>query len=270
MKKLYLLAILFIHFYSSTGQSKQDTLTNSKIIKMVKSGINDMIIKKSITTSQFWNFDLSSDGIIMLKSSNVSDSIIIYMFDKGNVAQNENKLQPNKNPGSNTLLNQLSAGIYLEEVKNGSNNYLRLNSTVATFKIYNGKILGISSKNVYEIMNKAALLKTPQKNPTFYLKAGTGKEGLIFDPTRFIVVLAEAKKDSRVVVAYKGLNSPGAMIKNTDLRKGEGVIVPTFTRITDELYKITFEKRLSHGHYFFAPSNIQAGQRETFLEFDID
>src|ERR1043165_6828214 len=96
MKKVYLL-FLFVPYSPILFGQKIDTLTNDKIINMVKNKVSDLLIKKSISTTAYWNFDLSSEALISLKNNKVSDSVILTMFEKEssipNLSANSSKIK---------------------------------------------------------------------------------------------------------------------------------------------------------------------------------
>jgi hypothetical protein len=246
-------------------------------MKMVKSGLSDILIKKSIENSKAWKFDLSSDGLIKLKEAKVSDSLIVKMFDKDQTVQAEVINSSNSNQSIKTeektnaispSLEKLSPGIYWESNKKGKIEYVKLNSTTASYIRKSDFILGITSKGYYSISGKSALIKVNESQPIFYLVVGNSGN-LNFEPSRFIVLASEIKKGNRLVTAYSGMVGTGEL-NNTSFNKKAGVLVPTYTRISNTLYKVTFEKKIPDGNYFFGPSQYRVGSNQDFLEFDIN
>lgn len=277
MKEIFF--ILFCLFSCNLFAQKAnviDTLDNDKVIKMVKSGLSDILIKKSIENSKAWKFDLSSDGLIKLKQAKVSDSLVVKMFEKDQNVQTETANSNNPNQAVNneiktntnySSLETLSPGIYWENNKKGKLQYIKLNSTTASYIRKTDFILGITSKGYYSISGKSALIKVNESQPTFYLVVGTSGN-LNFEPSRFIVLASEIKKGNRLVTAYSGIVGTGEL-NNTSFNKKAGVIFPTYTRISNTLYKVTFEKKFPDGNYFFGPSQYRVGSYQDFLEFDI-
>lgn len=250
------------------SQTKPDTLTNEKVINMVKNGITDLLVKKSITTTKYWNFNLSSDGIINLKKNKVSDSIIVAMFDKNSLIDPVNYTVESKNKSSNPLptttsktLADLSPGIYYESTINNIE-YLRLNSTKPALGYRNDPIVGLTQKREFAFLGLNALLRIKNSAPIFYLIIGTGYDNILYQPTQFIVVHAVQKKDNRIVSGKSGGSA-----KNFFQLNPKDIITPTFTRVNDNLYKITFEKKFPTGNYFFGPTSTTSDLN--FLEFDI-
>lgn len=255
------------------SQVKQDTLTNRKIINMVKSGISEMLIKKTITSTKYWRFDLSSDSIIVLKSNKVSDTIVVAMFDKESaVSQSTNQTQtqttdpvPAKQPivtttVTNKSLSELSPGIYYESNNKGTVEYNRLNANIPAQNFKTNLIIP-TTKIEFSFLGKQALTKIKSTSPVFYISVGTGYENIIYQPTQFVVVNAVEKRGNRIIYGKSVL----ASTRLFELDK-KYVITPTYTKITETLYKITFEKKLPFGSYFFGPTNIGGG---SYLEFDI-
>lgn len=256
---------MFATFYSYS-QLKKDTLSNEKIIKMVNNKISSLLIQKSISKASYCNFDLTSEGIINLKGNKVSDSIIVSMFDREtsvptnslNTGINSNEAQTTKQSvyqSSNKSLDELTPGIYYE-----SNNkeYIRLNSATSAPSL--DKFM--SSNVEYTILGKTALTIINTSLPEFYLKVGVGYENIVYQPTQFIVLYAKGKKGNRYIQGKVGV-----FTSNIFDFSEKYIITPNFTRINDTLYKVTFEKKIPKGHYFFGPKNRLAGKN--FLEFDI-
>ena len=78
MSKTYLILILLVSV-RTYSQTKIDTLNNETIIKLTKSKLPGNVITQKINTS-FCSFDISVDGLIKLKESQVSDSVINLMI----------------------------------------------------------------------------------------------------------------------------------------------------------------------------------------------
>lgn len=272
MKKVLLIILLFLFPFLLFSQGKQDTLTNRKIINMVKAGISEMLIKKTITSTKYWRFDLSSDSIIVLKSNKVSDTIIVAMFDKESavpLSTNQNQPinpPPAKQPTStvsetNKSLSELSPGIYYESTNKGTVEYSRLNANIPSQNFKSDPIIGITNKIEYSFFGKQALTRIKTNSPVFYLVVGTSYENVVYQPTLFVVVNAVEKKGNRIIYGKTVVASS----KLFELDK-KYVITPTFTKLSETLYKITFEKKLPFGHYFFGPPRIGGS---SYLEFDI-
>ena len=268
----FLLLLIFSH--STFSQTKQDTLTNQKIINMAKSGLSDLIIKKSISNANIWSFDLSSDGLLLLKKGSVSDTIISAMFDKGeylnkpvgqtsqNISDTTKKIADSKNKNA---IDNLSPGIYYKSDKNNNTEYTRLNWVKPSAE------LGMSPTSAYNryeylFLGNTSLFKVSNPSPEFFLVIGSGYDNILYQPTQFIVLEAKQKKDKRIIL---GNLQPRRNLTSKSMSDFDPkyIIKPVFTKINEQLFKITFANKLSEGNYFFGPTNVTYGT--IFLEFDI-
>lgn len=75
-------------FQTSMAQSPRETLTNSEVVELVRSGFSENLIIAKIKASDA-NFDTTTDGIKLLKKSGVSDSLILQMVQKNSTARGE-------------------------------------------------------------------------------------------------------------------------------------------------------------------------------------
>jgi hypothetical protein len=73
------------------GQTAQkpdaNLMTNQDVIKMVKAGLSEEIVIRAVRQATTVRFDLSSDGLIALKTAGVSESILSTMQDPSAPAQ---------------------------------------------------------------------------------------------------------------------------------------------------------------------------------------
>lgn len=78
-----LLMILLGGFYSAAAQpAKAKPMTNDDVIALAGAGISDDVIIAKIEQTKSKGFDLSTDGIIRLKQSGVSQQVIAVMLGK--------------------------------------------------------------------------------------------------------------------------------------------------------------------------------------------
>lgn len=76
----YILTLIFIFSFSIAVFAQTETLTNSEIILMTKTGLsNELIIRKIKDSSG--NYDVSTNALIDLKKAGVSDYVIALMMD---------------------------------------------------------------------------------------------------------------------------------------------------------------------------------------------
>ena len=76
-------SIAVVLFFCSSLVIAQQTLTNDSIIKMAKAGLSDDLIVSTINTSS-GKFDVTTDGLIALKSGGVSDKVVSTILLKRN------------------------------------------------------------------------------------------------------------------------------------------------------------------------------------------
>lgn len=184
-------------------------------------------------------------------------ALFFYSFGQ---AQNVSDSIPSKE-----LFKSLTPGIYYYEAK--SKDFIRLTGFHSSYSSKNDIITGMSAKGYYTINGEKSLTKISETRPSFYIVSGTGANNVSFEPTRFVVAIAELKKGNRQVLAYKGAsgNNEG---KNATLNKK--VTIPTeLSRVTNDIYKVSFSSDLVVGNYFFGPSQIRAYTDQDFFEFDI-
>src|SRR5438105_15175298 len=71
LRYMLILAVLF----AASVFAGQQKLTNQDVIKMVKAGLSSEIVIQTIKTSE-QNFDLSANGLVILKGEGVPDQVI--------------------------------------------------------------------------------------------------------------------------------------------------------------------------------------------------
>lgn len=77
---IYLRCVLILAFlFTSNGFAGQQKLTNQDVIKMVKAGLSPEIVIQTIKAGER-NFDLSADGLVVLKGEGVPEAVIQAML----------------------------------------------------------------------------------------------------------------------------------------------------------------------------------------------
>jgi hypothetical protein len=79
MKNFYLTLIFCFYTGFVSSQTNSDTLTNEKVISLIKSGLPSSLIITKIQTS-ITKFDITTDDLIKLKTDGVTDDIINAMI----------------------------------------------------------------------------------------------------------------------------------------------------------------------------------------------
>ena len=82
-----------------TAFSQTETLTNNDIAEMTKAGLSPAIISRKIRTSST-NFDITANGLIELKKTNVADEIISLMIERQEI------LPPNYQPDNTPVFSE--------------------------------------------------------------------------------------------------------------------------------------------------------------------
>jgi hypothetical protein len=272
----YILIICLIGFLKSNSQIKNDTLTNQKLINLVKSGISDVLIKKFISSASNVNFDLSTEGLIFLKQNKLSDSIILALFDKSsnpsNVKLTENRYLNNSQSNvkliADTLLQGFKPGIYYLNPNNKK--YIKLAGVKSSMQM-GGRHLVVSFKLkwFYEFVGNSAQLNISTENPEFYLVTGYNIGGTIFEASRFVLINAEKNKKTRTIDIKNGFLGTKSVNGPTTFSEQDGMINIKYQEINENIYKITIDKKLQIGSYYFAPSQIIKDVSMEFFEFDI-
>lgn len=130
------LLILFCLFLFSNVQAQVKKLTNQEIISMTNAGLGEDIIIQKIRTSQS-DFDLSTDSLIELKQSAISNKVVEEMLKaKMGISVDEDKKISNQ---TNSLPTQ-SYGIYLYEESGDKRNLIQLMPNISVQNRVGGKI----------------------------------------------------------------------------------------------------------------------------------
>lgn len=275
MKKNIVIIFLFC-IVNSYSQVKLDTLTNQKIISLVRSGISDIIVKKTILSSKYMNVDLSSDGLILLKQNKVSDTLILALFDKLTIPnnfktsdiQNTQNNQFAENASTLNSLSNLKPGIYY--LNSNNNKYSKLSgvrSSLNMGSVYTG--LSFRIKWFYEFVGSSSQFIVPSPSPEFYLIVGNNISGTIFEPSKFVLINVERKKNKRVIEIKNGFFGAKSVNGPSSFSERDGMVIPKFQELNENVYKITFDKKLPSGSYYFAPSQIAKDLSLEFFEFDV-
>lgn len=123
------LAVLFLTFCSLLVA--QQSLNNDAVTKMVKASLSDELIISTIN-AQPGSYDTSADGLIALKTANVSDKVVAAIVLKASAAPQPAPAvaePPTASPQSNELLNTQSSPaqseskirVYISSASKGTN-----------------------------------------------------------------------------------------------------------------------------------------------------
>lgn len=138
MRILILLMIGMFFSFNTSNQNNtvlaDEVLTNEAIINMVQSKVSRKIIELKIKTSPN-EFDLSSAGLVQLKTEKVSDNIVLKMFEAYNGKINESLTNQMV---IDMISNKVSKKIVLLRIKKSDNNFDT--SSEAIIDLKDGKV----------------------------------------------------------------------------------------------------------------------------------
>lgn len=281
MKKLItsILAIIIVSLLITIApsqvqaQSKQEVLTNTKVIELVRLGLAEKIIIEKIRQTET-QFDTSVDGLAKLKAAKVSSEIIMAMLNPSsdnesnsqttNRADNLNSAVQTKSitAGEASLLRQVKEpGIYL--LDNGTLKQFEpsiFSGTKANF-LMGALTYGIKKTKLRaKVRGGAANMQISNSNPEFYFvfnpeyaNSGAVMAGTLFlgtpatSPAEFVLVQMKQKKSSReAVLGEYGLLSGAEMgARDEDIREY------SFEKIQPGIYKVVPKAELEAGEYCF-------------------
>ena len=235
-----------------------DVLTNEKIIKLSKLGLQPTIIVSKIQTSET-SFDVSTDALIRLSDNGVSADVISEMMKIDNKAKKAyaSKLDikdPNK---------WHKPGIYLYDPNDAENPVRQVDPSVAS-GIKSGGLgvalaqaysSGIATNNLKSsLAGKFSRLQITNPNPVFYFyfesNNNPNNDDWFFatasSPNEFVLVRMEQSKSKRTLIVgssnYYG-SSSGIANKS---------IPYDYVKIADGIYKVTVKQPLKAAEYCFA------------------
>ena len=271
MKTKTTIAVLAASIISFTalGQVKNDTISNSTVIKMTKSKLGDKIILSKITTSPN-KFDVSTDALIKLKENNVSDTVVNLMVHKQSLIEAASDKNNSANSdGSNYIFK--TSGIYFK--KDGK--YTPLDPTIVTSST--AKMGLTTSKNMSQIEGKEANYQFTE-TPEIYFNFSPTKKDLnksnnnstsndnymdailnggaygsnnssAVSPNEFKLVKLNSSKGKR---EYQSGKTAGVYGGKSDYSIGDKYIVTfKYEKVSDNTYKIIFPSGLKPGEYCF-------------------
>lgn len=255
---LILISKLFL-VQSLIAQNKQDTLRNETVIMLHKKGISEGIIINKIKSSLSL-FNLSTDALIILKDSGVTDKIVEVMIEssKTNQVQYVNINDP---------LTKQKPGIYYFNPNDKNKPLVRIDPTVVSAgksggigqSLANSYTYGLTSvKSTSVISGPNAHKQIIGKSVVFYLYLENSNNSIsqmgamnwwfanASSPNEFALVKMNQKKSSREFDTGKA-NSYGSSIGIDEKQK----IRFNYTEVSDGIFKITVTGDLASGEYCF-------------------
>ncbi len=278
MKKVYLSVLLALLLgMAAHAQTKPETLTNAKIVALVKAGLSNTVILATLQNANT-NFDTSTNALIDLKQKGVSDDVIAAMINKSykgpplpaaNVPQGAVTMGPVPNMAfSNVLdLNNLASlepGIYYYDETTSQLNQMD-GSVFSQTKVGSGIITAITygvakTKAKAVLSGSQANFSIHTKTPSFYFIfphtqgadfASQSAAGNWYSdatsPNEFLLVKFKVKEKSREIVTgsygtYSGF-SGGIDDDNKIIFRSE--------KIAPGIYKVYPDEPLAEREYAF-------------------
>jgi hypothetical protein len=281
MKKLYFLPLLIFVCSFINAQTKIDTITNEKVIKLSKLGLQPAVLINKIKTS-YTIFDTGSDALISLSDNGVSPDVINVMINIQSQAQSEIANQKD----INDPLTSRAPGIYYYNPKNTEKPIRRVDPTVASSlksggfgsALASAYIGGMANSNVKSsIAGPHSRLQIDDTNPTFYFyfdnNSKQNSDNWFFaaatSPNEFILLKLTEKKSNRetVIGTENGYGSSSGS-------SNKAVQPYTYEDLGNGVFKLTLTKPLKPGEYCFqyassTPSNFNNNKVFDFGIMDV-
>jgi len=255
---MFFIGTLFLVSCNVYAQTKVDTLTNEKVIKLSKLGLQPSVIINKIQTS-YTLFDVSTDGLIKLSDNGVSADVINEMMKTENKAQ----MDAANEKDMNDPMTMRKAGIYFYNPKDNVKPIRRVDPAVtATNKsggfgsaLARAYSYGLSKDQLKSsLAGKNSKLQIDDPNPVFYFyfennsnpDGGNWFFATATSPNEFVLVKLDIKKDSREMAVGEA-NAYGSSTGISNKVK----IPFDYEEVGDDIYKVTFKQPLAKGEYCF-------------------
>jgi hypothetical protein len=267
--KTFFLSWLLTLALIGAAQTKTETLTNANIISLHKAGLDDDIVLAKIDASSC-KFDLSTDGLIALKSAGLSKEVIAAMQSKAagrkiavakdTVIHNTPKLTEkpvakDKFPVPETL----NAIYFYDKDAQAAKSLERRDASYKTKK----KMLGYGGVSfVYELTGNTSPVRMKAGSALSFIVNTGGPHG-----EGFILYKTDVTKSSRqaVVSDFGGAFNSGA-------KGSKGTITLDMRELKPGIYELIPSTKLEKGEYVFIAKNAYtgAGSTASVYAFGID
>lgn len=244
---------------------QQDTLTNETIIKLHKAGFSKDILISKINNS-LSKFDVSLDGMLILKKAGIPDDVINQMISK----PVNNSSVTNNSPESKEA--KLEQGIYYISPADGSRTELEPTVMTSARTSGLGSISGIfNSKTQASLSGKEAATQIEDKNPKFLfvfdttavndLNAGKRSFSNVRSPNEFLLVKLIVEKNTREITISKGNN-----INSSAGIDEKRIKLFGYKKLSKGVYELQPKEELSEGEYcfMFAEGSFEGGANKVF------
>jgi hypothetical protein len=283
--KIIVLAIALVVALGSmnTVVAQDEVMTNDEVISLTKAGLAGSVIIGKIRTSKS-NFDMSTDALIKLKQSGVSDDVVGAMLEaksgKGAGTSGAAAVGPAGDP--NDPMSKKNYGIYLFEERDGQRKMTQLQPNVSAQNRTGGMFtasvtpFGLGKvKTKTNLPGRTAALQINSTAPVFYFYLDNTSGGLNTasgipsTPNEFTLVRFNQRSDNREVTIAKS-NSWGGKGGLSD----EYVVPLKAEDMGNGIFKVTPTVDLKKGEYGFyllnsGNSNTAAGVGAKFFDFGV-
>lgn len=270
----------------SSVSAQDEVMTNDEVISLTKAGLAGSVIIGKIRTSKS-NFDMSTDALIKLKQSGVSDDVVGAMLEAKNgraAMAGPSGAAPVAATGDpNDPLSKKNYGIYLFEERDGQRKMTQLQPNVSAQNRTGGMFtasvtpFGLGKvKTKTNLPGRNADLQIKSTTPVFYFYLDNTSGGLNTasgipsTPNEFTLVRFNQRSDNREVTIAKS-NSWGGKGGLSD----EYVVPLQAEDLGNGIFKVTPSIELKKGEYGFyllnsGNSNTAAGVGAKFFDFGVN
>jgi hypothetical protein len=286
MKQRFIFSLLFAAlicaFSYTLATAQENPMTNDEVITLTKAGLSPSIIIGKIRSSKT-NFDLSTDSLIKLKQSGVTDDIVAAMLEAKSGGSTASAAGPSMSGDPNDPMAKHNYGIYYFEEKDGQRKMTQLVVNVSSQnRTGGGFTAAVTPFGLGKVKTKANL---PGRNATmqirdnspvfyFYLDVSSGglntASGIPSTPNEFTLIRFNQRSDNREVTIAK-TNSWGSKGGLSD----EYVVQLKAEDLGNGIFKITPAGDLRNGEYAFylvnsGNSNASAAIGAKFFDFGVN
>lgn len=245
-----------------SSTSNLPAVTNEDVITMKKANVSQDVILKKIEVSKC-NFNMDTQSMIALKEAKVSDKIQTAMMSAQAAAASDNRAPVKENPTPD-ISKFTENGIFLEVDNGGKISYEQLEPTTTNNTkggsygehVANGMTYGLSgTTSKVGLANTEANLSTKEIRPVFYFIFSGNRKDMnnvaeefrdgVASPNDFVLVKADVSKKGRQIT----IGRHTAFTNETGFSKG--AIPFKFKKVSNEMYRVYFERDLPAGEYAF-------------------
>ena len=248
--------------FRASAQTKTDTLTNAKVIKLSKLGLQPSIVITKIQNS-YNIFDVSTDGLINLSDNGVPSEVINEMMRVD--AQAKNALANKKD--MKVPLTKRATGIYYYNPKDSIEPLKQVDPTVISTNKSGG--LGIAMAQAYTMGLAREKIKSSLSGGNSHLQIEETSPVFYFyfertaDRTADSWFFATATSPNEFVLAKLSENSNNRVLQVGDMNAyggtsgvSNGAKIPfDYVKVSEGIYKVTFKQPLKNGEYCFLYAN---------------